>query len=290
MLCKTAAQVTAALDAVHSATGTSTLAAETVRDAMQESLKLALPDELPQSGPAAVAQVKADLLAAGLPTDLVCAAFEDANGANLPPPSVDANAIATYIGMQVSIAHIGKLANSVRMRKEMVYGPAGNSGPGARSTGAAGGNRRSAVNKLVMNRLKQKRSELWAWVKQYVKKRRRQNIPRVTSFLILFACPHAHPTTPRGVHRACRCGGDKMYPRVMGFLILFVCPHVHPTTPGAAPAFGWGGRREPGPRKRGRRRPQWGGPWCDTRGVHRACRRGGGETDTGGASYVQMSQ
>ena len=167
MLCKTAAQVKAALDAVNGATGTNVLAAQTVREAMQESLQLSLPDNLQQGGPGTVSQVKADLLAAGLPDGLVRAAFEDGRGADLPPSGVDAKAVAAYIGMQVSIAHVGKLVNSVRMRKEMVYGPAGNSGPGARATGAAGGNRRSAVNKLVINRLKQKRTELWAWVKQY---------------------------------------------------------------------------------------------------------------------------
>ena len=165
---KTAVQIQAALDAVQGATGNNSLAASTLRGAMRDSLDVALPATLPAVATVGeTLRLKNDLAAAGLPTALLNGAFTNAAGVVHDVQDVDVRAIAAYVGMIISVAQVGKLANAIRDRKILVYGPTGNNGVGSHAVGGTGGHRRARESKLVAKRLKQRRSELWKWAREH---------------------------------------------------------------------------------------------------------------------------
>ena len=154
------------MEAVASAAGPNTLAADTVRRAMKASLSFELPQSLP-SGAADVAQSRADLAAAGLPTQLLDAAFTNENGSLRGDDAVDVRSIAMYVGMLISAAQVGKLSSLIRERKVRVYGRSGNNGASAHTTGGAGGHRKAPEYAHVAKQLKKKRAELWTWATKY---------------------------------------------------------------------------------------------------------------------------
>jgi len=107
------------------------------------------------------------LAKARLPASLLDAAFADATGTAHSVQEVDVRAIAAYVGMLISVSQVGKLASNVRDRKILVYGDIGNNGVGSHAVGGTGAHRRARGSKLVAKRLKQRRAELWRWVREH---------------------------------------------------------------------------------------------------------------------------
>ena len=167
MVAKTETELAGVVDAIERVTGEDSLAATTVRLAMQDVTKLVLPLTVPEfagksDGAVAIDSLKKDLKAIGMPDEILNAGFR-AGGVK----AIDSTTLCSWIAIRMSMDQAEKLAAAIRERKLLVYGPSGNNSGAHRAKGGAGSQRRALQYKCVSTRLKQRASQLWAWVRKY---------------------------------------------------------------------------------------------------------------------------
>ena len=162
MVAKTEEQLLQTMKAVAAATGNDNLAAQIAAESMKDVLQLRLPTELPPSygGAAAVARLKVDLMGAGLPEEVVTAAFPDGGAEN-----IDSATITTWLAVLLTMEQCGQLLSQIRERKVLVHGGEVTNQP--RSVGGVGSQRRVSDFKEVGVRLKAKKAELHRWFREH---------------------------------------------------------------------------------------------------------------------------
>jgi len=163
MVAKTKEELLRTMAAVAAATGAANLATEIATESMNSVLQLRLPTELPSShgDPAAVAQLQVDLVGAGLPEEVVTAAFP-AGGAE----NIDSATITTWLAVLLTMEQCGQLLSQTRERKVLVHG-GDEKTESPRSVGGVGSQRRVSAFKEVGVRLKTKKAELWRWFREH---------------------------------------------------------------------------------------------------------------------------
>lgn len=164
MVAKTEHELLRTMKAVVAATGDDTLAAKIATESMKEVLQLRLPTELPSSygGAEAVTKLKIDLIEAGLPKEVVTAAFPP-GGAE----KIDSATITSWLAVQLTMEQCGQLLSQIRERKVLVHGGGRQQTQAPRSIGGVGSQRRVRDFKEIAVRLKAKKAELHRWFREY---------------------------------------------------------------------------------------------------------------------------